>query len=157
MTASSRTRPAQIVVLATGIVWLTSCAGTTRPQQFKTFFVPPTPALAPASHPQIAEPPPMIAGLYVNEVPNLAVSFPYIPRPSDTEFLLKRADDRYTSGKKALQAGDREEARKEFNRAIEILLSAPEDAPERASIEARLDLMVDSIYKYDAGEMGASD
>src|SRR5579863_1013946 len=123
-------------VLPAALVLLASCAST-HPQQFRTYLLPPS--LAPAVTVQpIADTPPEVAYLYANELPSLNSSLPNYPRPSDTEFLIKRADGRYLAGKKALQDGRLEDARTEFNAAIDILLSAPEDAPEHVRIEQRL-------------------
>ena len=105
----------------------------------------------------IPEPPVLMAGVYANEAPNFGSSLPVIPRATDTEFILKRAEDRFAAGKKAIQDGRIEEARSEFDKAIEILLNAPEDTAERPRLEKRLQEMIDAIYRYDAGEMGASE
>lgn len=142
-------------VLPVALVLLASCAST-RPQQFRTYLLPPT--LAPAVTVQpIADTPPEVAYLYANELPSLNSSLPNYPRPSDTEFLIKRADGRYLAGRKALQDGRLEDARTEFNAAIDILLTAPEDAPEHARIEQRLQDLVDAISRYDADDLGAGE
>jgi membrane-bound lytic murein transglycosylase D len=143
------------VTAAVGIVLLAGCATTTPPQSFKTFFLPPAP-VPPATEETLTEPPPLVLNLYVNEVPSLNASLPQIPRPTDTEFLIKRADDRFAAGKRAVQEGRIDDARREFNRALEVLLTAPENTPDRARIEQRLDEMVESVYRYDTGELGAS-
>jgi membrane-bound lytic murein transglycosylase D len=117
------------------------------------------PALAPAvvQQPIADAPPPEVAYLYANELPSLNSTLPNYPRPSDAEFLIKRADGRYLAGKKALLDGRIGDARNEFNAAIEILLTAPEDAPEHARIEQRLQELVDSISRYDADDLGAGE
>ena len=136
-----------------GVVVLAGCAATAPPQRFKTFFLPPAPMPVEET---LAEPPPLVLSLYANEVPSLESSLPQIPRPTDGEFLIKRADDRYAAGKRAVQEGRFDDARREFNHAIEILLTVPENTPDRARIEQRLDEMVESVYRYDTGELGAS-
>lgn len=96
------------------------------------------------------EPPKLQSDLYQNEAPAITTSIPdALPRPSDADFLLKRADDRLAAGKFAYQNGRLADARREFNRALEILLSAPENTPDRGRIEHRLEDMVDAIYRYD--------
>src|SRR5689334_7856556 len=130
-----RSRAMFRVGLAASLAVLSSCATTNpRPQQFRTFFLPPTPAPAPLG-PEIVDPPPVLASFFAAEVPNLSAAAPSIPRPSDTEFLIRRAEERFAAGKKALQEGRPEDARKEFNRSIETLLAAPQDSPERAKVE----------------------
>ena len=144
------------VGLAAGLTLLSGCATTNpRPQQFRTFFLPPTPE--PVTLPPIVEAPPLLANFFAAEVPNLSATMPPIPRPSDTEFLIRRADDRFAAGKKALQEGRPEDARREFNRSVEILLAAPQDTPERTRVEQRLQELVDSIYRYDTEELGELD
>ena len=78
-----------------------------------------------------------------------------IPKSSDTDFILRRAEDRFAAGKKAIQDGRTDDARAEFDKAIEILLNAPEDTAERPKLEKRLQEMIDAIYRYDSGELGA--
>jgi membrane-bound lytic murein transglycosylase D len=105
----------------------------------------------------ITEPPVLMAGVYANETPDFGSSLKVLPRSTDTEFILRRAEDRYTAGKKAIEEGRTEDARKEFDKAIEILLNAPEDTAERPRLERRLQEMIDAIYRYDAGELGANE
>ncbi len=151
-------RPRVLVgsVLAAGLLFLASCATTSGPQQFRTYLLPPAVAKAAVVQPPIADPP-EVAFLFANELPSSAVALPILARPSDADFLIKRADVRYAAGKKALQDGRLEDARNEFNGAIEILLTASEDSPERARVEQRLQELVDAISRYDANELGAGE
>ena len=144
---------------AAGIV-LTSCAAiqTSQPQRYKQFFLPPERA-QPGSVPEpvleaFADPPRL--SLYSSEYPVLPVKTTPIPRPTDAEFLIQRANDRFAAGKRALQQGQPEEARQAFNRAVEALLSAPEDLPDHAALERRLEELVDAIYRIDQDQLGAS-
>src|SRR5689334_21806995 len=111
MRAPQYSRFAVWVALAAGAVLLSSCVSTTpHPQQFRTFFVPPKPDATPEAQ-TIPQPPPLAVALDANETPSLELSLPSIPRPSDTDFLIKRADDRFAAGKRALQEGRLENAR----------------------------------------------
>ena len=83
-------------------------------------------------------------------------SLPRFPAPPIAEFLIQRANDRFAAGKRALQQGRPEEARQEFNRAVEVLLNAPENLPDRAALERRLEELVDAIYRIDQDQLGAS-
>src|SRR5215469_11616691 len=96
-------RAALWTATAAGAVFLTSCAATSPSQPFRAFFMPPSPASA--SPAEAFPEPPLITGLYSNEAPSLGNSLPPIPRPTDGEFLIKRAEDRYLAGKRALQEG----------------------------------------------------
>jgi membrane-bound lytic murein transglycosylase D len=92
-------------------------------------------------------------------------SLPTLPRPTDADFLIRKADSFFNAGKKAFQAGDLDTARTEFNRAVETLMAAPpagssligsaEDSQERARVEKRLDEMIEAIYRYDADSQAA--
>src|SRR5581483_10420654 len=140
------------VSLATSLLFLASCATTApRPQAFRAFFLPPqSPPAASNSTDAMPEPPRLQSELYQNEAPVIAASLPdALPRPSDTDFLLKRADDRLAAGRLAYQNGLTAEARREFNRALEILLSAPDNIADRTRVEHRLDDLIDTIYRYD--------
>lgn len=139
-------------------VLATSCALTKpNPQQFRTYFVPPAPANPLPTIQPVADAPVLSAVAYANEVPSFGSSLTVIPRSTDTDFILHRAEDHFAAGKKAIQDGRYEDARAEFDKAIEVLLSAPQDTEERPKLEKRLEEMVDAIYHYDAGELGASE
>jgi membrane-bound lytic murein transglycosylase D len=140
-------------------VLLSSCLATSgaRPQQFRSFLLPPSVAASIPPVPPIADPPVLMAGVYANEAPDFGSSLPVLPRSTDTDFVLRRAEDRFAAGKKAIQDGRSEDARSEFDKAIEILLNAPEETAERPRLEKRLQEMIDDIYRYDAGELGANE
>jgi membrane-bound lytic murein transglycosylase D len=70
---------------------------------------------------------------------------------------VKRAEDRFAAGRRAHQQGRLNDARAEFNRAIEILLTAPDNLPERVRVERRLDELVEAIYRYDIDQLGAGE
>ncbi|HML17261.1 MAG TPA: transglycosylase SLT domain-containing protein [Bryobacteraceae bacterium] len=144
------------LIAAAGLV--SSCALTSRPQQFRTFLLPPQNPVAAATDEPVPEPPRLDANLYSNEAPTLSTSLPLVsaPKPSDTDFLLKSAEDHFAAGKSAYQDGRFEEARQEFDRALGVLLAAPDNAPDRARIDKRLEDLVDSIYRYDADQFAAN-
>jgi membrane-bound lytic murein transglycosylase D len=138
-------------LVAGGAVLLSSCALTNRPQPLKQFFLPPTRAMAAPTEP-VLDPPSPPSGFYGNEVPAISAPVAPLSRPTDAEFLIKKADDRFAEGKKALEAGRAADARLEFDHAVEALLSAPENLPERARVEKRLEELIEAIYRYDADQ-----
>jgi membrane-bound lytic murein transglycosylase D len=153
-----RASAALVIAGAAAGILLTSCVATTRtsqPQRYKQFFLPPQQAQRPEPVQQAFADPPRLS-LYANEYPTLPAKLSSIPRPSDAEFLIQRANDRFAAGKRALQEGRSEEARQEFNRAVEALLSAPENLPDHAALERRLEELVDTIYRIDQDQLGAS-
>ena len=149
-------RAASATLAAVGLL-LTSCAGTqtTQPQRYQRFFLPPQQAKPPEPVQMAFADPPRLS-LYANDTPALPVKSSQIPRPADSEFLIQRANDRFAAGKRDLQEGRSEEARQEFNRAVEALLSAPENLPDHAALERRLEELVDAIYRIDQDQLGAS-
>jgi peptidoglycan lytic transglycosylase D len=144
------------VLTIAGAVLLAGCAITNHPQQFRTFFLPPAHSMATADD-AILEAPPLAADLYANEAPSVTASLPALPRPSDADFLLKKAEDRFTAGKHDYQEGSLDDARREFNQAVEILLTAPENLPDRPRLERRLEELVEEIYRYDLDQLGAGE
>ena len=145
-------------LVAGGAIFLSSCALTTRPQPMKQFFLPPSRTLAAPAEP-VLDPPSPPSAYYGNEVPMVTIAFTPLPRPTDAEFLIKKADDNFAEGKKALEAGNAKDARIDFDRAVEALLSAPENLPDRARVERRLEELIEAIYRYDADQaaVGESD
>jgi membrane-bound lytic murein transglycosylase D len=103
------------------------------------------------------EAPNLTVAWYASEVPNSSASLPSVARPSDTDFLIKKADDRFTAGKRAFQEGRTEDARKEFDRVIEVLATAPENLMDRARLERHIEELVESIYRYDVDDSAATD
>ena len=149
-------RTAAACVLAGTALGLCACTPTAPPKQFRTFFAPP---LRPGSHipaPQQIDPPTVEIAWYANEVPNLDISLPSVPRPSDAEFLIKLAEDRFAAGKRALQEGRPEEARKQFDRVVEVLLTAPDNLIERPRLQRRVEELIESIYRYDVDQSAAA-
>ena len=137
---------------------LTGCAATTpasQVQRYKQFFLPPQQAQAPEPVQQAFADPPRLS-LYANDYPALPAKPSLIPRPTDAEFLIQRANDRFAAGKRALQQGQPDEARLEFDRAVEVLFNAPENLPGRAALERRLEELVDAIYRIDQDQLGSS-
>ena len=150
-------RSASAFALALAIVGISSCAVTTNStSNLRHYFVPPVMVATPATL-AVIDPPANLApfSLYAAEVPKVTGTIPTFPRPSDADFLLRAANDHFTAGKKAIQDGQPDVARREFDRAIEGLLTAPENTADRGRLERRLEELIDSIYRYDVDELGA--
>jgi membrane-bound lytic murein transglycosylase D len=75
----------------------------------------------------------------------------------EIETILEKAEQRFQAGKRAYLSGDMDEARIEFDRALDVMLSAPEDLPDRRQLETRMDEMVDAIYRFDLDHLGAGE
>ena len=144
-------------ILTGAVIALTSCATTTPPKQFRTFFVPPARAGAPQGDPVLIEPP-NVTLAYANEAPLVtSSSLPSFSRPSDVDFLIKKADDRFASGKRAYQEGRIPDSRADFDRVLEVLLTAPDNMPDRARLERHIDELIERIYRYDVDQAASSE
>jgi membrane-bound lytic murein transglycosylase D len=139
-------------ILTAAAIALCSCAATAPPKQFRTFFVPPAPPGQSRANPVVIEPPNVTLAWYANETPNLSPALPALARPSDVDFLIKKADDRNVAGKGAFQEGRIEDGRKQFDRVLEVLMTTPETLPERARLERHIDELIEQIYRYDVDQ-----
>ena len=147
------------IVLAGMAVFSAGCATTGRSQQFRSFLLPP-PVQAQEPTTPLIDPPVLQPDLYSNEAPFLrdasSVTFVAPPQPNDTDFLIRQADDHFAAGKQAFADGRPEDARKEFDRSVEVLLQAGAGL-DRNRVERRLEELAETIYRYDAGDLGAAE
>ena len=126
---------------------------SSKPQAFKLSFLPGTPLPV---EPALLEPPPIDATLFARESPTLVERTVTQPvQPPEVESRIVRAQDHFEAGKRLYQQGEVERAREEFDRAIDMLLAAPANLPDRQRLERRLDQMADAIYRYDLEGLGA--
>jgi membrane-bound lytic murein transglycosylase D len=126
--------------------------------KFQTLFLPPaTHAAVSADDP---EPPPIPAqpNLYLKDVaPNLLSAPPIPERRLRADALAQRAQRAFESGQKYYQAEDIDNARREFDVAVDLLLDASTQNPEdRLEYARKMDEMVDAIHRYDLAGMGAA-
>src|SRR6202049_636716 len=131
---------------------LASCMSS-KAQAFKLSFLPSTPVPV---EPSFEEPPQIASNLYSNEQPDVvqrALATP--PRTPETDSRIFRAEGHFEAGRKLYQQGDIAAARREFDAAMDVLLSAPENIPDRQRLERRLDQMADTIYRYDLEGLGS--
>jgi membrane-bound lytic murein transglycosylase D len=140
-----------VIVLA---LPLASCMSS-KSQAFKLSFLPATPAPPEST---FEEPPHIPSNLYSNETPNLVqqvLAAP--PRAAEADSRIFKAEGHFETGRKLYQQGDLSGARHEFDAAIDILLSAPENMPDRQRLERRLDQMAETIYRYDLEGLRSGD
>lgn len=151
MTTSHRSAVLISVAVGSLALSLTGCISS-KPQAFKFAFLPSTPL---PIDPVIVPPPPIDPHMFASESPNLVErSLLEPPRPAEIESRLVNAQEHFEAGKRLYQLGDMAAARQEFDRAIDLLLSAPENVPDRQRLEKKLDQLVDSIYRYDLDGLG---
>jgi membrane-bound lytic murein transglycosylase D len=104
---------------------------------------------------EVAEPPALEPNPYLTDAPAILVQKTPVA-PTEGDLLMQRADQAFLRGKKAYQASDTRQARREFDTAIDLMLEASEKRPsDRQAFQARLDEMVDAVHRYDLAGLGA--
>ncbi|HYZ83960.1 MAG TPA: transglycosylase SLT domain-containing protein [Bryobacteraceae bacterium] len=145
--------------LSVALILVTGCSSI-RSQQFGLQFLPPTPKAAstPIVTP-LPDAPKIQPNIFLSpsESPTFLHGVAISAESSAATLRIQRANARFEAGKAAYQAGDTETARMEFDRAVEILLSAPAKMSERSRIEMRLEAMISAIHRFDMNGLGAAD
>ncbi|HOL70614.1 MAG TPA: transglycosylase SLT domain-containing protein [Bryobacteraceae bacterium] len=132
----------------------TGCAPA-RPEAFHKPLVAAPPAPEP---PSIPEPPALEPRSVVKDPPSVVA--PIMESSSATrkaEMLAREADWHFQAGRQFYLAGDQESARKEFNRAIDLLLNAPDTPAYRMVLDDKLDALVQAVHRMDLAGLGAGD
>lgn len=80
-----------------------------------------------------------------------------LPHSPDTDARLSQADSHFNSGRQAYFQGNYTVAHREFDEAVNVLLTAPDSLPDHRRIERRLDEMSDIIYRFDVEKLGAGE
>jgi membrane-bound lytic murein transglycosylase D len=139
----------------TGLVALlaTGCA-TTKQQSFRLSFLPSTPAPITASF----EAPPQVAtNLYSSDSPDLVQrALAAAARPAEVDSRIAKAREHLEAGKRFYQLDDLDAARREFDAALDVLLSAPDSIQDRTRLENELDRISDTIYRFDLEGLGGA-
>jgi len=103
------------------------------------------------------EPPALEPGL---DLENARVSFVAIQAASESgraETLAREADWHFQAGRKCYLEGDEKGARREFDRAIDLLLGAPDSAGFRVVLDKKLEELVEEIHRLDLAGLGSAD
>ena len=122
------------LTVATGICLLLAGCGANPKPQVKS--VPPPPAaVKPAP-----EPPP-----------------PPKPVVDPVDLLIKKSQAQFESGERELKAGHLEQARRDFDRAVEVLLDSPYGARTDARLREHFDRLIDRINAYEVSALAQGD
>jgi membrane-bound lytic murein transglycosylase D len=136
-----------LALLATG------CA-TKQQQAFRLSFLPSTPALI---EPSFEAPPQFATNFYSSDSPDLVQrALASATRQAEVDSRIAKAREHLEAGKRFYQLDDAEGARREFDAALDVLLSAPDTLPDRPRLESELDQISDTIYHYDLEGLGAA-
>src|SRR5262249_26355114 len=76
------------------------------------------------------------------------------PRPTRSDMLMRKAEERYLKGRRLYHAGEREQARQEFDAAVDILLQASENPSNRNQFERKFEEIVDAVHRFDLAGLG---
>ena len=144
--------------LLLGVAVVTSGCGYTQQSKYQMSFLPPAPHHA-SDTVELPEPPPVQRNLYLGaDIPAVFLSNSQaLQRRTQGDATIQTALRRFQSGKRYYQAGDVDNARQEFDRAIDLMLEAGDQGLiDRQQYERQLDDMVDSIHRYDLADLGAA-
>src|ERR1700733_697642 len=153
---TSRMKPCFCFLGASLTLGISGC-GYTEQSKLQS-FLPSTPHPSPTA--EIGQPPALQPDLYLHATPALVMQAQKeVAGPaaaSRADVLMQRADQAYQRGRKFYQSHDEQQARREFDTAIDLMLEASaNNPPDRPTFEARLDEMVDAIHRYDLAGLGA--
>src|SRR5690242_360470 len=137
MVQSQNSRPAAILLI--GLLGMAGCTVNPRAELFRTSFLPPAPHSSDAQPQQEAAAEPGVTteapSIEVvppsREVPNFLRNEPSMPPRPQLDIRVKRAEERFEAGRKLYLQGEFNAAREEFDKAIDLLLSSSETAPDR--------------------------
>ena len=112
-------------LLAVAVV--ASGCGYNQQSKFQMSFLPPAPHHA-SETVELPEPPPVERNLYLGaDIPAIVLSNAQaLQRRTQGDTTIQTALRRFQSGKRYYQAGDADNARQEFDRAIDLMLEAGE-------------------------------
>ncbi len=100
----------------------------------------------------------------VNPIPNAVAATPDpaaegttpdVVHSAETDARLAQAEAHFNLGRQAYFKGDYGVAHREFDEAINVLLTAPDSTPDHRRIERRMDEISDLIYRFDVEKLGA--
>jgi membrane-bound lytic murein transglycosylase D len=133
---------------------LTSGCATKQQQSFKLSFLPSTPAPV---EPSFEAPPHFANTFYSSDSPDLVQrALATASRQGEVDTRVSKAREHLEAGKRFYQLDDLDAARREFDAALDVLLSAPDTLPNRPRLESELDQISDTIYRYDLEGLGAA-
>ncbi|MGA2740733.1 MAG: transglycosylase SLT domain-containing protein [Bryobacteraceae bacterium] len=142
-----------IYISASSVILGVSGCGYNQQSKFQSAFLPSTPP--PAAELEAPDPPALEPNPYLHDAPAILVQKLPIA-PSEGDLLMQRADQAFQRGKKAYQANNTPQARREFDNAVDLMLEASRNNPsDRQAFDARLDEMVDAVHRYDLAGLGA--
>ena len=114
-------------------LWLAACGANPKPQV--RAVPPPAPAVTPAPEP----------------------STPPKPIVDPVDLLIKDSQAQFDAGEREWKAGHLEQARHDFDRAVEVLLDSPYGARTDARMREHFDRLIDRINAYEVTALAQGD
>jgi membrane-bound lytic murein transglycosylase D len=93
---------------------------------------------------------------YINQVAKETQNGLAAFRPNASDLLIDQAEARFQSGKRFYRQRNFDQARQDFDAAIDLMLKAAENPTDRALFECKLEDMVDTIHRDDLAGFGAA-
>src|SRR5882762_9425075 len=117
-------RTTSFCVFLSAVVVATTGCGFNQQSKFQMSFLPPAPHNAPAI--DFAEPPPVEPNLYLKaSAPAVVLTSSSVPRRrTEADSTIQNAERAFQTGRRFYQAQDLTSARREFDRAIDLMLEA---------------------------------
>jgi membrane-bound lytic murein transglycosylase D len=138
--------------------FLTSCASPllfSQQSGFQTSFFSPA-----ASHSPGAETSASISETddvpYINQVAKESKEGAANFQPNSSDLLISQAEARFQTGRRFYRDRNYDQARQEFDAAIDLMLQASDNPTDRPLFELKLEDMVDSIHRLDLSGLGAA-
>ena len=103
------------------------------------------------------EPPALEPGLDLENARTSLVAMQAASESRRAEALAREADWHFQAGRKCYLEGDEKGARREFDRATDVLLGAPDSAGFRAVLDKKLEELVEEIHRLDLAGLGSAD
>jgi membrane-bound lytic murein transglycosylase D len=144
--------------LVAAVTVITAGCGYTQQTRFQMSFLPSAPHAVEADVEALPPAPSLQPNIYLQQTPAfLLASSQTPPRKTTGDAIVMRAEQTFQRGKKFYQANDIPAARRQFDRAIDLMLEASDGDPaDRQDYQHRLEDMIDAIHRYDLAGMGAA-
>ncbi len=152
-----RKRPLHRAALFLPWILILSGCSVTQTSPYRTFQLPasssePTPVLVAVT------PPESDSSYYAHELPAiLGAAALRGPEPTPALELIRRAEAHFQEGRRLYRSGQMAEARLQFDRAIDVLLSAPVAGAGRLDLERKLAELSERIYRLDIEGLGGGE
>src|SRR5262249_9567331 len=142
-----KTQSLLFVSLTSAVLFFAGCGTTTQQSRFQMAFLPSVPH-AVAIPPTLDEPPQLNPFLASTPVP--VTETPQLPPFTSADGLMKPADAIFQRGQKSYRRHNTEDARKQFDEAVDLMLQASESKPnDPQEFQRRFEQMVDTIHRLD--------